>query len=75
MGLALTPCSAQQTVLIAANLGGDADSIASIGGAIAGGLHPETVNAEWFAIVTAINQDPIVELATSLAALRFSISQ
>ena len=36
--------SASQTALLAANLGGDSVSVASISGAIAGALHPETVN-------------------------------
>ena len=35
---------AKETALLAANLGGDADSVASIGGAIAGAMHPESVN-------------------------------
>jgi ADP-ribosylglycohydrolase len=68
--LALVTQSAQATTLLAANIGGDADSVASIGGAIAGALHPDTVNQEWFEVVNVINNDPIIDLATSLASLR-----
>ncbi len=70
IGLALVTRSAQETALLAANIGGDSDSVASIGGAIAGALYPETVNEEWFEVVSAINKDELLDLATSLAALR-----
>jgi ADP-ribosylglycohydrolase len=70
IGLALVTHSAQQTALLAANIGGDSDSVASIGGAIAGALHPETVNQEWFEVVNLINEDDLLAVATSLAALR-----
>jgi ADP-ribosylglycohydrolase len=70
IGLALVTQSAQQTALLAANIGGDSDSVASIGGAIAGALYPETVNEEWFAVVNLINRDCLLDLAISLAALR-----
>lgn len=72
ISLALVTRSAQETALLAANIGGDSDSIASIGGAIAGALYPETVNEEWFQVVNAINKDELLDLATSLAALRRS---
>jgi ADP-ribosylglycohydrolase len=70
LSLALITQSAQETALIAANLGGDSDSAASIGGAVAGALCPETVNESWFAVVSAINEDRLLDAATSLAALR-----
>ena len=70
IALALLTGSAEQTALLAANIGGDADSVASIGGAIAGAMHPETVNHEWFEIVRAVNPDPLLDLAYSLAGLR-----
>jgi ADP-ribosylglycohydrolase len=66
IALALVTQSAQETAILAANIGGDADSVASIGSAIAGALRPDTVNAEWFTVVEAVNQDGIVELAKSL---------
>lgn len=70
ISLALITQSAQETTLLAANLGGDSDSVASIGSAIAGALRPDTVNEEWFAVVRSINGDDLVGMATSLAALR-----
>jgi ADP-ribosylglycohydrolase len=70
ISLALVTQSAQQIALLAANIGGDADSVASIGGAIAGALRPETVNQQWFEVVSLINEDDLLAVATSLAALR-----
>ena len=70
ISLALITRSAQETALFAANLGGDSDSVASIGGAIAGALCPETVNEKWFEAVSAINEDNLLDVAASLAAFR-----
>ncbi len=70
INLALHTQSAERTILLAANLGGDADSVASIGGAIAGALRPETVNEAWFNVVQAVNGDDLVKVAHSLARLR-----
>jgi ADP-ribosylglycohydrolase len=70
ISLALITESAEETALFAANLGGDADSVASIGGAIAGALCPATVNEKWFEVVSTINRDNLVDVAISLAALR-----
>jgi len=70
LNLALHTQSAERTILIAANLGGDADSVASIGGAIAGALRPETVNDAWFNVVQAVNGDGLIQVAHSLARLR-----
>ena len=55
---------------MAANIGGDSDSVASIGGAIAGALCPESVNERWFEVVRLVNGDAILEIAASLAAMR-----
>jgi ADP-ribosylglycohydrolase len=70
ISLALLAESAEETILLAANLGGDADSVASIGGAIAGALWPDTVNQEWFEVVSRINEDGLIDMATALAAVR-----
>jgi len=70
ISLALVTQSAQQTALLAANIGGDSDSVASMGGAIAGALYPETVNEEWFEVVNVINDGELIDTAKSLAALR-----
>lgn len=70
IALALSTESAEETVLLAANIGGDSDSVASIGGAIAGALRPETVNQDWFQVVSTIGGDALADVASSLAALR-----
>jgi ADP-ribosylglycohydrolase len=70
IGLALVTKSAEKTALNAANLGGDSDSVASIGGAIAGALYPETVNREWCDVVELVNGHGLRDLAAALAALR-----
>ena len=63
IALAVTTQSARQTSLLAANLGGDADSVASIGSAIAGALRPSTVDQSWLDVVRAVNGDEVLELA------------
>jgi ADP-ribosylglycohydrolase len=70
ISLALITESARETALLAANVGGDADSVASIGGAIAGALWPGTVDEGWFEVVSAINGDGLVGLATALCKHR-----
>jgi ADP-ribosylglycohydrolase len=69
IALALITESAEATILLAANVGGDADSVASIGGAIAGALRPETVNQDWFDVVESANGDGLLEIAAALATL------
>jgi ADP-ribosylglycohydrolase len=73
ISLALLTESAEDTILIAANVGGDADSVASIGGALAAALRPGTVNERWFDVVRSVNEDDITGVAESLAALRMQI--
>jgi ADP-ribosylglycohydrolase len=68
--LALITGSAEHTTLLAANLGGDSDSVACIGAAIAGSLRPDTVNETWFRVVQYVNGDDLVEIAQALAKLR-----
>jgi len=70
INLALITASAEQTTLLAANVGGDADSVASIGSAIAGALCPDTVNEAWFRVVQSVNGGDLVETAEALAKLR-----
>jgi ADP-ribosylglycohydrolase len=70
INLALITESAEKTILIAANVGGDSDSVASIGAAIAGALRPDTVNEAWFDVVQTENEDDLVEIAEALAKLR-----
>jgi ADP-ribosylglycohydrolase len=68
--LALLTESAEQTILLAANVGGDSDSVASIGAAIAGALRPNTVNEAWFDVVQTTSEDGLVDIAEALAKLR-----
>ena len=70
INLAVVTESAEQTILLAANLGGDADSVASIGAAIASTLRPDTVNEHWFDAVAAVNGDDIIVIAQALAEMR-----
>jgi ADP-ribosylglycohydrolase len=70
ISLALVTQSVERAVLLAANVGGDSDSVASIAGAIAGALRPETVNEDWFKVVSTVNDDSIVDVASSLSAVR-----
>ena len=62
--------SAEAAILLATNIGGDADSVASITGAILGARYPDTVNDEWHAVVEAVNHHDLTSLARDLSALR-----
>lgn len=62
--------SAEKTILLAANLGGDTDSVASMGAAIAGAIAPETVNESWYAAVERVNGNELIGLAHVIAGLR-----
>jgi ADP-ribosylglycohydrolase len=62
--------SAEAAILLAANVGGDADSVASIAGAILGARYPDTVNHAWCAVVETINRHDVVSLARRINALR-----
>lgn len=70
IALALVTESADQTILLAANLGGDTDTVASIGGAIAGAMFPDTVNEDWYRSVTKINGSELLSLVKSLVSVR-----
>ena len=70
INLALLTASAEQTTLLAANVGGDSDSVASIGAAIAGALSPATVNEAWFDVVQAVNGRDLLDTVEVLAKLR-----
>jgi ADP-ribosylglycohydrolase len=62
--------SAEAAILIAANVGGDSDSVASIAGGILGARCPETVNDEWYAVVELVNGHDLVSLAEGLTEFR-----
>jgi ADP-ribosylglycohydrolase len=62
--------SAEAAILLAANIGGDSDSVASIMGAILGARSPSTVNSEWYAVVERVNNHDLLPLTEGLSALR-----
>jgi ADP-ribosylglycohydrolase len=62
--------SAEAAILLATNVGGDSDSVASIAGAILGARFPETVNDEWYAVVEKVNGHDLFSLAEDLTGLR-----
>ena len=70
LGLATTMQSAEEAILLAANIGGDSDSVASIAGGILGAMDPGTVNGDWFDVVESINGHGLVALAGRLGGLR-----
>ena len=62
--------SAEAAILLATNIGGDSDSVASIAGAILGARCPETVNDDWYAVVERVNGHDLISLAEDLTRLR-----
>jgi ADP-ribosylglycohydrolase len=70
LALATTMRSAAEAILLAANIGGDSDSVASIAGGILGAMYPETVNQHWSEIVEGINRHDLASTATRLTMLR-----
>ena len=70
LGLATTVNSAEEAILLAANVGGDSDSVASIAGGILGAMYPHTVNQQWCDIVERINGHDLSALGRELGALR-----
>jgi ADP-ribosylglycohydrolase len=68
--LATVMHSAEDAILLAANIGGDSDSVASIAGAILGARHPDTVSAQWYRTVEAVNSHHLVYLSERLSAYR-----
>jgi ADP-ribosylglycohydrolase len=62
--------SAEEATLLAANVGGDSDSVASIAGAILGARFPDTVNDDWCAVVESVNGHDFSPLAERLSRLR-----
>ena len=62
--------SAEAGILLATNIGGDSDSVASIAGAILGARYPDSVNDEWYEVVERINSHDLRSLAEALSGLR-----
>jgi ADP-ribosylglycohydrolase len=70
LGLATLMQSAEDAILLAANVGGDSDSVASIAGGILGARYPATVNQQWYEVVERINRHDLAGLARELTRLR-----
>jgi ADP-ribosylglycohydrolase len=70
LGLATLMDSAESAILLAANVGGDSDSVASIAGGVLGAMYPDTVNQQWFEVTERINGYDMTAIASALAALR-----
>jgi ADP-ribosylglycohydrolase len=70
LGLATIMQSAEEAILLAANIGGDSDSVASIAGGVLGAMHPDTVNDHWYSVVEQVNGHDLVEIARALARFR-----
>lgn len=70
LSLATVMQSAQDAILLAANVGGDSDSVASIAGAVLGARYPDTVTDEWYDIVETINDHRLVALGEDLKSYR-----
>jgi ADP-ribosylglycohydrolase len=61
--------SAEAPILLATNIGGDSDSVASIVGAILAARCPDTVNDEWYATVEMDGHD-LISIADDLSVFR-----
>jgi ADP-ribosylglycohydrolase len=70
LGLATMMRSAEDAILLAANIGGDSDSVGSIAGGILGAMYPSTVNQHWYEVVERVNNHDLGAIATELAQLR-----
>ena len=70
LALAMALESAEAAILIAANVGGDSDSVASIAGGILGARAPGTIHQQWLAAVEAINDHRLESVAATLTPLR-----
>jgi ADP-ribosylglycohydrolase len=70
LALATVMQSAQEAILVATNVGGDSDSVASIAGGILGAMYPHTVNERWYDTVEQVNDHELESLADALVPLR-----
>jgi ADP-ribosylglycohydrolase len=70
LALATVMQSAEEAILVATNVGGDSDSVASIAGAILGARYPDTVNEQWYTVVDQVNDHELETLGDQLVLLR-----
>lgn len=62
--------SAEAAILLASNIGGDSDSVASIAGGILGARYPQTIDESWYHSVERANRHDLISIARQLAPLR-----
>jgi ADP-ribosylglycohydrolase len=70
IALAALMRSAESAILLAANVGGDSDSVASVAGSILGARCPGSINEDWYEIVEAVNDHHLIRFGEDLSALR-----
>jgi ADP-ribosylglycohydrolase len=70
IALATIMDSAASAILLAANIGGDSDSVASVAGCILGARYPASVSEDWYRIVEAVNDHGLSRLGEDLSARR-----
>jgi ADP-ribosylglycohydrolase len=70
LALATLMHSVEDAILLAANVGGDSDSVASIAGGILGAMYPATVNQRWCEVVERVNGHDMAAVAHALTAVR-----
>ena len=70
IALATLMQSAESAILLAANIGGDSDSVASVAGSILGARYPGSINEDWYGIVEAVNDHRVIRFGEDLSALR-----
>jgi ADP-ribosylglycohydrolase len=70
LALATVLQSAEAAILLATDMGGDSDSVASVAGAILGARSPGSVKDEWYAIAERVNCNDLLRLSEDLSALR-----
>jgi len=70
IALATLMDSAASAILLAANIGGDSDSVASVAGSVLGARYPASVSEDWYRIVESVNGHGLSRLGEDLSALR-----
>ena len=70
LALATLMRSAEEAILLAANVGGDSDSVASMAGGILGAVNPSSLNQRWVHLVMSVNDHALEPMAADLTRLR-----
>lgn len=70
IAIAIHSLDAREAILIATNMGNDADTTASIAGAIAATIHPESLPGDWVDAMERKNNHQISELGSALIKQR-----